>query len=111
MHRLLRYVIALFVAGAITAGVATKFHSVILLTGIFQVFTVAIIILLRYPSLMWRTDSETRWPSAVFAGVTTFGVLALAHGISVEFHFGAGVLGFGLAMFGMAAGIWMADGL
>ena len=109
MHRLARYVIALIVGGAITTGVATEYHSVMLLTGIFQVFTVAIAILLRYPSLMWRTDSETRWPAAAFAGGTTFGFLSLAQGIGVKYHFGAGVLGFGLALLGMSVGIWMGD--
>ncbi|MFC4245865.1 hypothetical protein ACFOZ7_02405 [Natribaculum luteum] len=111
MHRFVRYVIALVAAGAITAGVATTYRSVILLTGIFQVFAVAIAILLRYPSLLWGSNSETRMASAVFAGVTTFGVCSLAEGIGAEYHLGAGILGFGLGIFGMSAGIWMADEL
>lgn len=109
MRRLARYVLAFVIAGAITTWVATEYHSVILLAGIFQVYAVAIAIMLRYPALMWDTENENRWASGVFSGGLTFGVISLIQGLGVEFHFGAGVLGFGLALFGLACGIWMAD--
>ncbi|KAA9396671.1 hypothetical protein Har1130_18775 [Haloarcula sp. CBA1130] len=109
MRRFTRYIIALVIAGGITAGVATRYHSVILLLGIFQIYTVSIAIILRYPALVWDSENGNRWASGVFSGGLTFGVLSLAQGLNVEFHFGAGVLGFGLAVFGLACGVWMAD--
>jgi|AntRauMinimDraft_4_1070384.scaffolds.fasta_scaffold01731_6 hypothetical protein len=109
MRRFTRYLVALGIAGAITAGVATEYHSVILLAGIFQVYTVAIAILLRYPALLWDSENENRWASGVFSAGLTFGALSLSQGLGAEFHFGAGVLGFGLALFGLGCGIWVAE--
>jgi hypothetical protein len=109
MHRLLRYAIALITAGAITAGVRTQYHSVLLLAGTFQVFTAATAIALRYPELILDTESENRLASAAFAGVVTFGFIGLTQGINTDFHLGAGILGYGLAIFGLVTGFWMVD--
>jgi len=107
MRRATRYILALVIAGAVTAGVAIEYHSVVLLAGIFQVYAVAIAIMLRYPTLMLGSEHENRLASGVFSGGLTFGAFSLSQGLGVEFHFGAGVLGFGLALFGLACGIWM----
>lgn len=109
MNSLVRRTIALIGAGAVTVGVETTSQPVILLNGTFEVYAVSIAVLLRYPSLMWDSNNETRMASAVFTGGTTFGVLSLAQGTGVELHVGAGALGFGLAMFGMATRIRAVD--
>lgn len=109
MNRLVRYVVALLVATAVTGAVSFEYHSIILLPGIFVVYALGFGIALRYPAPIWGRGWEDRWSSGVFAGGTTFGVLSLAQGVGPEFHFGAGVLGFGLTVFGVATGIWMAD--
>lgn len=109
MHRFIRYSIALAVATAITAGVATQSHSIVLLAGIFQVFALTVAIGLRYPKLMLDSENENRWTSSIFAGGLTFGFISLTQSQGDEFQIGAGILGFGLALFGVATGFWMAD--
>lgn len=109
MHRVNRYGIALLVAALVTGGVGLEYHSIILLPGIFVVYACGITVALRYPDLLWGKTLDDRLPAAVLAGGTTFGTLSLAQGLGTEFHFGAGALGFGLTVFGVATGIWMAD--
>lgn len=109
MQRLTRYTLALLVAMVATAGTAVENHSVVLLPGVFVTYAVGVAVTLRYPGLVWGTDLDERWPAAVLAGGTTFGVLSLAQGLGPEFHFGAGVLGLGLALFGVGTGVWMAE--
>lgn len=109
MRRVNRYGVALLVAVLVTGGVGIEYHSIILLPGIFVVYACGIAVALRYPDLLWGKTLDDRLPAAVLSGGATFGVLSLAQGLGTEFHFGAGVLGFGLIVFGVAIGIWMAD--
>ena len=109
MHRGTRYAVALFVAALVTGGVAVAHHSIVLLPGVFVVYAVGVAVALRYPALLWGRDLDSRLPAAVLSGGTTFGVLSLAQGIGTEFHVGAGALGFGLTLFGVATGMWMRD--
>ncbi|EMA35363.1 hypothetical protein C446_12904 [Halobiforma nitratireducens JCM 10879] len=66
-------------------------------------------VLLRYPALLWGRKTDDRAAAAVFAGGTSFGVMSLGYGVGETFQVGAAVLGFGLALLGMATGAWMAD--
>ncbi|MFC7046194.1 hypothetical protein ACFQH6_12915 [Halobacteriaceae archaeon GCM10025711] len=109
MHRVPRYGIAVLVAVLVTGGVAFESHSIVLLAGIFVIYGVGVAVMLRYPALLWGRNFDSQVPSAVLSGGATFGVLSLAQGLGPEFHFGAGALGFGLTVFGVATGIWMAD--
>lgn len=109
MHRPARYALALLVAGAVTGAVAVEHHSIVLLPGVFVVYAAATAVALRYPALLWGRGVDDRRAVATFAGGTTFGTLSLAQGLGVEFHLGAGVMGFGLVMLGATTGIWMAD--
>mgnify|MGYP006298724177 FL=1 len=109
MRRPMRYGLALLVAAVVTGGVALEHHSVVLLPGVYVVYTLATAVALRYPAVVWGRDLEDRRASAAFAGGTTFGVLSLAQGLGVGFHLGAAVLGFGLVLFGASTGIWMAE--
>lgn len=109
MHRLHRYGIALLVAAVVTGGVAIAYRSIVLLPGMFVVYASGIAVVLRYPDLLWGRTLDDRRPAAVLSGGATFGVLSLAQGLGPEFHFGAGALGFGLTLFGVATGVWMAD--
>jgi hypothetical protein len=109
MNRGFRYTIALVAAAVVTILVSLEYHSIVLLLGIFVVYALGIAIALRYPGLLWGRDLDDRWSAGIFAGGLTFGVLSLANGLGSDVHIGAGVLGFGLAVFGTASGIWMAD--
>jgi hypothetical protein len=109
MRQETRYGVAILVAAIITTGAAIVHHSLQLLAGIFGIWALALAISLKNPTL-WRGDANTsRNASGILAGGTTFGVLSLAQGLGPEIHFGAGVLGFGLVVFGVATGIWMAN--
>lgn len=109
MNRLVRYGVALLIAITVTGVVSIEYHSIVLLPGIIVVYALGIAIALRYPALLWGRGMDDRWSAGVFAGGTTFGVLSLAQGLGTGIHFGAGVLGLGLTVFGAATGIWMAD--
>lgn len=109
MNRARRCALALLVAVVVTGAVATKYHSIVLLPGIFVIYALGGAVVLRYPALLWGREFADRWSIGVFAGGSTFGVLSLAHGIGPDVHIGAGVLGFGLTVFGAASGLWMAD--
>lgn len=111
MNRLTRYALALVIASAVTLGVAVEHDSAVLLAGTFGVYATTAAITLRYPSLLVlrRNQSGPSVASGVVAGGTTWGVLALAQGVGDSVHLGAGVLGFGLVVFGTIGGIWMVD--
>lgn len=109
MHRGTRYGVALLVAALVTGGVALEAHSVVLLAGTFVVYAVGVAIALRYPALLWGRTLDDRQPAAVLSGGATFGVLSLAQGLGPGFDLGAGVLGLGLTVLGVATGVWMAD--
>ena len=109
MNRARRYAFALLIAVVVTGAVASEYHSIVLLPGILVIYAIGFAIALRYPALFWGRDLDDRWSIGVFAGGLTFGVLSLAHGVGPDIHIGAGVLGFGLTLFGAASGLWMAD--
>ncbi len=109
MNRNRRYLGALVVAGVVTAGVATQHQSVVLLVGIFGIYVLATVLTLRYPALLWSRENGGGKAAGVFAGGMTFGTLSLAHGVGPPIHLGAGVLGFGLVVFGLSTGIWMVE--
>ena len=108
MNRAARYVTALLVAGAVAWVTNLTAPSTEILIGIFGIYAVTTEILIRYPKLVW--SRETRGlPSSVFGGGATLGGLMLANGYGPEVQFGAGMLGVGLAMFGVSTGYWLAD--
>lgn len=108
MRRILRYATALLVGIAVTGGVALSSppagRTPILLVGIAQVYAVGAAIALRYRETLRRTDGPS-WVSGAFAGVTTFGSLSLLNGVEPTPNFAVAVLGFGLAGFGLVAGV------
>jgi len=100
--------ISLLVAGAMTGITSLTDPSTQILIGIFGIYAVTTEILLRYPELVW--SRETRGiPSAVFGGGATLGALMLSQGYGPVIQFGAGMLGVGLALFGVSTGYWLAD--
>ena len=108
MNRAARYVTALLVAGVVTWTTSLTDASTEILIGIFGIYAVTTEILIRYPKLVW--GRETRGlPSGVFGGGATLGGLMLANGYGPEVQFGAGILGLGLAMFGVSTGYWLAE--
>jgi len=109
VNRWTRYLSALVVASSVTAGVATQHQSIVLLVGIFQTYALATAITLRYPVLLWGGEHGGGKAAGVFAGGMTFGTLTLAQGVGPSVHLGAGVLGFGLVVFGLSTGIWMVE--
>ncbi|MDS0476574.1 hypothetical protein [Natrinema sp. 1APR25-10V2] len=106
MRRSTRYALALVVATAVTAVARTATSSAILLIGIWQVYAVGVAVVLRSDVRQFVHTSGSV-PAAVFTGVTVFGVLSIAQGLSTEFHFGAAILAFGLAYFGFVCGTWL----
>jgi hypothetical protein len=48
-------------------------------------------------------------PHSIEAEQAVLGGLMLANGYGPEVQFGAGILGLGLAMFGVSIGYWLAD--
>ena len=107
MNRAARYVTALLVAGAVTWVTNLTAPSTEILIGLFGIYAVTTEIVIRYPELVW--GRETRGlPSGVFGGGATFGGLMLADGFGPEFQFGAGMLGLGIALFGVSTGYWLA---
>ena len=103
-----RYVTALLVASVVVWLTNLAAPSTEVLIGIFGIYAVTAEILIRYPELVW--GRETRGlPSGVFGGGATFGGLMLASGYGPEVQFGAGILGLGLATFGVSVGYWLAD--
>ncbi|WP_435360962.1 hypothetical protein [Haloarchaeobius sp. DFWS5] len=109
MTQLLRYALAVVVGVVATGLAALDSQSAVLLTGVFVIFTMTAAILWEYPELVWGDGLDESHPSGVLAGGTTFGTLMLAQGLGVEFHYAAGVFGFGLVAFGAACGVWLSD--
>lgn len=108
MNRAVRYVAALLVSGAVTGVTSLTDPSTQILIGIFGIYAVTTEILIRYPELVW--GRETRGlPLGVFGGGATLGGLMLSQGFGPEIQFGAGMLGVGLALFGVSTGYWLAD--
>jgi len=107
MDRTGRYAVALAIGVAVPAGVAAASPASrvpILLVGIAQTYAVGTAIALRFPGRLSRTDAPN-WASGAFAGVLTFGTLALLQGVDAGPTLAATVLGWGLAAFGFVAGI------
>jgi hypothetical protein len=104
----LRYLVALLVAGVVTAGTTLVSHSILLLLGIFVVYALTTAILWRFPKLLWNRDTSPSYASGVLAGGMTFGVLLLAQGLGEPLHVAVAVFGFGLTGFGTACGYWYA---
>jgi len=98
----------LFAAG-VTGGVATQNQSVVLLVGIFGIYTLATALTLRYPALLWSRKQDGGLVSGVLAGGITFGTISLAQGVGPGVHLGAGVLGVGLVAFGVSTGLWLVE--
>lgn len=108
MNRAARYGTALLVAGAVTGVTSLTDPSREILVGVFGIYAVTTEIVIRYPELV--SARETRGlPSGVFGGGATLGGLMLSQGYGPEVRFGAGMLGVGLAMFGVSVGYWLAD--
>ncbi|WP_253738481.1 hypothetical protein [Halohasta salina] len=105
MNRAVRYGAALLVAGAVTEITSLTDPSTQILIGIYAVTTE---ILIRYPELVWDREMSGL-PSGVFGGGATLGGLMLSQGYGPEIQFGAGMLGVGLAMFGVSTGYWLAE--
>jgi hypothetical protein len=108
MNRPVRYVAALLVAGAVTWITSLTDPSTQILIGIFGIYAVTTEIVIRYPELVWDREMSGL-PSGVFGGGATLGGLMLSQGYGPEIQFGAGMLGVGLAMFGLSTGYWLAD--
>jgi len=107
VNRTVRYAAAVAVGVAAPAGVAAVSPGSrvpILLVGIAQAYAVGTAIALRFPDRLRRTDAPN-WASAAFAGVITFGTLALLQGVDAGPTLAVAVLGWGLAAFGFVAGI------
>jgi len=111
MRRSIRYLSALLVASAVTAGVAvvSQEQSELLLFGIFGIYTLGIAIALRYPGLIWDREQGGGIASGVLRGGMFFGAMTLADGVSDTIHLGAGIMGIGLVFFGVSTGIWMVE--
>jgi len=108
VNRALRYGTALFVASAVTWITNLTAPSTEILVGIFGIYAVTTEIVVRYPELVLGRGTGGL-PSGVFGGGATLGGLMLANGYGPEVQFGAGMLGVGLAMFGVSTGYWLAD--
>ena len=106
MSRLRRYLLALTISTLITAGVSWVTDSIILLVAIGQVYAVGSAIVLR-PDVRHIAKEPSSTSGAVFTGVTVFGVVSMANGVTDSFHVGALVLAIGLAYFGFVSGIWL----
>jgi hypothetical protein len=104
MRRLSRYGIAFVVAGTVTTVAGTATGSVLLLAGIWQTYAAGTAVALR-PEVRRVATALGETSSAVFAGVTTFGVLSVGQGLSDGFHAPAAILALGLAYFGLVCGI------
>lgn len=108
MKRATRYVAALLVAGVVTWITNLTDPSTEMLIGIFGTYAVTTEIMIRYPELV-SGRRTAGLPAGVFGGGATFGGLMLADGFGPEFQFGAGMLGLGIALFGLSTGYWLAD--
>ena len=109
MNRPTRYLCALLLAAGVTGGVATQNRSVVLLGGLFGSYALATAIALRYPALVWRRERPGGLASAVVGGGATAGGFALAAGVGPGIDLGAGLLGVGLVIFGVSAGLWLVE--
>jgi len=110
MNRVARYLTALLVAGAVTWITSLTDPSTEILIGVFGIYALTTEIVIRYPRLVRAPDvGKFDTPSGVFGGGATLGGLMLANGFGPEVQFGAGLLGVGLAMFGVSTGYWLAD--
>ncbi|MFD1642266.1 hypothetical protein [Halohasta litorea] len=108
MNRAARYGTALLVAGVVTGITSLTDPSTEILTGIFGLYAVTTEIVIRYPEVV--SSRKTRGlPSGVFGGGATLGALMLSQGYGPEIQFGAGMLGLGLALFGVSTGYWLAE--
>ncbi len=111
MQRPKRYAIALATAGAVTTLAAALDGSAILLAGIYQVYAVGTVVALRTEGRQLATATGGT-ADTIFTGVTVFGVLTIAQGVSAEFHVVVAMFAFGLAYFGLVCGIWtVAEGV
>ena len=108
MNRAARYLTALLVAGVVSWITNLTVPSTEILVGIFGIYAVTTEIVIRYPELVWDREISGH-PSGVFGGGATLGGLMLSQGYGPEIQFGAGMLGVGLAMFGLSTGYWLAD--
>jgi len=108
MNRAARFVTALLVAGVVTWITSLTDPSTKILTGIFGIYAVTTEIVIRYPESV-SGERTPGLPSGVFGGGATLGALMLSQGYGPEIQFGAGMLGLGLAMFGVSTGYWLAD--
>ena len=106
MRRSIQYAVALLTAGVVTSIVSFFDQSVILLFGIFGIYTAAIEITLRYPELVWSTNQQGGHATGVFAGGTTVGLFSLLEAFD---SYGAFALGLGVVLFTGSAVIWMLD--
>lgn len=108
MPRPRRILVSLFVAAAVTAGVAAvtppRDRSALLLAGVAQVYFAATVIALRHPDALRRTDGPN-WTSGAFAGVLTFGCLSLLSGVPGGPNAAVVALGYGLGAFGLVTGV------
>ena len=106
MRRLIRYALALLIAGGITGVVAFLDQSFNLIFGIFVIYTLAIEITLRYPGLVWNSQQQGGPATGVFVGGITVGLFSLIQAFN---SYGAFALGLGLILFAGSAVIWMVD--
>jgi peptidoglycan/LPS O-acetylase OafA/YrhL len=108
VHRLVRYLVAVVVAAAVTGGVgfvtSPPDRSVILLVGVAQVYLVGTAVALRYPDALRRTDGPN-WASGAFAGVLTFGCVSLLNGAPGGPNAAVVALAWGLGAFGLVVGV------
>ncbi|MFC6733767.1 hypothetical protein [Haladaptatus sp. DYSN1] len=108
MNRFSRFALTVLVAVLVPAAVflvaPPPETSWFVLLAIAVVYGVGAYYWLRYQRILRSTDGPSR-VSGAFAGVTTFCCLALTSGVTHDATFGAAALGFGLASFGLAAGV------
>ncbi|WP_336360188.1 hypothetical protein [Haladaptatus sp. ZSTT2] len=113
MERAVRYALSVAVAIGVTGFVylfaPPPETSWLVLLGVAQVYGVGTALWIRYAELLRSTEGPS-WVSGAFAGVTTFGSIALLNGSATEMTIGIAALGFGLASFGFAAGVGFEHG-
>jgi len=102
------YFAAALVAALLTAGVALASgdgRSIALLAGIAVATFVGAALVLADPAPYRNRSDAPNWAAGAFAGVATFGAVALLTGVEASANIGAGVLGLVLGWTGFAAGI------
>lgn len=109
-----QYGVALLVGGAVTAVAALARQGdpvfggtgPVTLAAVACLYTATTLLVARHPELVWGRQTGSGLAAGVFAGGVTFGGTTLATALAPPGYPAAVVLGFGLGVFGFAAGHW-----